>query len=310
MSQPIKIFGHLVPDTDTVASAIAYTWYYNNVRKQSAEAFVLGELNKETAYILKRFGFETPKTLDILNESDQIVIVDTNNIDELPTDMHKAELLEVIDHHKLSGGITTASPVSITMRPMASTASLIYTVLNPELHPLPAELAGLMLSAIISDTLEFRSPTTTNEDKEIATELARIANIDTHELATEMFKAKSDISDMNAEDLIMMDSKVYEVAGKKIRFSVVETTNVEQPLSRIEEIKKGIFDHIEKNSDTDDILLFIIDIVNEQATPIVATENGKDLIEKAFGIKMEEKENTILKGVVSRKKQIVPLFEV
>lgn len=303
---PVKIFGHKTPDTDTVVSAIAYAWYYTNVKNIPAQAFVLGELPNETKYVLDRFGIETPKLLSELTADDQVVIVDTNNLKELPEKLHEAQLLEIVDHHKLSGGITTHAPVSITLRPMASTASLIYTIMNPELHPIPEEIAGIMLAGLVSDTLEFRSPTTTKEDEEIGAELARIAGIDISDLASGMFAAKSDISTISAEDLIVMDSKVFDLGTKTLRVSVLETTDPSQVLAEQNELIAAMTSHLKENPDLDDMLLFAIDILNEAATPIFATNFAKDLVEKAFNVSIKDSEETILKGVVSRKKQIIP----
>ncbi len=303
----IKVFGHKAPDTDSVVSAIAYAWYLDEIKKQPAMAYVLGEINKETSYVLDRFGFEAPPILDKVVAEDKIVLVDTNNPDELLDTIKDAHLLEIVDHHKLVGGISTAHPISITMRPMASTASLIYTLINPELHNLSKEMAGLMLSAILSDTLEFRSPTTTDEDKEIAEELARLAEVDMSELASEMFKMKSDISHLDAEGLITMDSKVFDIHGKQIRVSVIETTDTTPALAMKDDIKKGMVSHAESNG-LADVLVFVVDILNEEATLIVATDEAKSLAEKAFNVKIEN-DTVVLPGVVSRKKQIIPALQ-
>lgn len=308
-SKTIKIFGHQVPDTDTVVSAIIYAWYYNEVLKKKAEAFVLGSLTKETQYVLDRFGVATPEILDEITEEDQIVVVDTNNIHELPEDVLNGELLEIIDHHKLSGGITTDAPVTVTLRPMASTASLIYTVMNPELHPIPDDIAGIMLAAIISDTLEFRSPTTTPEDKIIAETLAKQIGADMNELATKMFEAKSDISDIDPLELILMDSKVFEMNDQKVRVSVIETTNPKSVLDKKNMIKEAMLTHVAEDEGVDEVLLFVIDILNEQAIPVVASALGEMMIEGAFGVDLKETEDVILPGVVSRKKQIVPALQ-
>lgn len=304
----IKIFGHKVPDTDTVASAIVYAWYYTNIKKRPADAYVLGELNKETEYVLERFGFDTPPLLESFEDGDKIVVVDTNNTNELPDNIHDVELVEIIDHHKLAGGIITPSPVTVTMRPLASTASLIYTVMNPELHTIPENVAGLMLSALISDTLALRSPTTTEEDRLIAETLAGIANVEVQELAGEMFTAKSDISHLQDEELLVMDSKVFDIKGKKLRVSVIETTNPEQPLGRKEGIKEAIQTYVE-NNDVQDVLLFVVDILNENAVPIVAAERAQKIVEDAFDVQLDPQKDTVLEGIVSRKKQIIPRLE-
>ncbi len=305
----IKIFGHQVPDTDTVVSAIIYAWHYNEVLGKKAEAFVLGSLNKETQYVLDRFDVTTPEVLNEITKEDQIVVVDTNNILELPDDVLNGELLEIIDHHKLSGGITTDTPVIVTLRPMASTASLIYTVMNPELHPIPHDIAGIMLAAIISDTLEFRSPTTTPEDKIIAETLAEQIGVDINELATKMFEAKSDITDVDPMELILMDSKVFEMNEQKVRVSVIETTHPRGVLDKKDVIKDAMLKHIAEDEAVDEVLLFVIDILKEQATPIVASALGEMMVEGAFGVDLKENEEVVLPGVVSRKKQIIPALQ-
>jgi manganese-dependent inorganic pyrophosphatase len=306
----VKVFGHLVPDTDTVVSAIAFAWYYNNIKNIHAKPYILGEPNKETLYVLNRFGFEVPPLLGDINEGDPVAVVDTNNIDELPKNIDKAELVEIVDHHRLTGGINTKGPVNVTLRKMASTASLIYTMANPELHEMPKNIAGILLAALVSDTLNFRSPTATEEDRSIATELATIAKVDINELADQMFKAKSDISDIEASNLIIMDSKLNKIAGKNIRISVLETTSPGQILNRKKELQKAIIEHTKTNRDCDEILLFVIDILNENATPIVATDFAKEIINKSFGVDMKGDKETVLDGVVSRKKQIFPKLKV
>lgn len=303
----IKIFGHKVPDTDATVSAIAYAWYYREIKGEPATPYVLGELNRETQFVLEKFGVDTPETLGALSAEDKVVVVDTNNMHELPDDMKDAELIEIIDHHKLVGGIETPNPITITLRPMASTASLIYTYLNPELHPIPKEIAGIMLAGVLSDTLEFRSPTTTDEDKAIAHSLAEIADVNLHELAEGMFAAKSDLSGMNPEALIMMDSKVFETKGKKLRVSVLETMNPKQALKQKNALIEGIISHVTDNSDVDEVLLFVIDIIGENATPILATDTAKQIVSAAFEVEITD--DTVLEGVVSRKKQIIPRLE-
>lgn len=300
----IKVFGHKSPDTDATVSAIVYAWYLNEVQKQPAEAYVLGDLNNETKYVLDRFNFNVPRLLGQLSSDDTIIVVDTNNPDELFENINDAELVEIIDHHLLVGGISTTTPISITMRPMASTASLIYTRINPELHTISKDLAGIMLAAILSDTLEFRSPTTTEEDKIIAEELANIAGVDMHELATEMFNAKSDISHLSPEEIITMDSKIYDIHGKQMRVSVVETTNPKYTLDQKDAVKERMITHAQENN-LDDVLLFVVDILNEEATFVAATNEAKSLVEKSFNVTITD-DTVVLPGVVSRKKQIIP----
>ncbi len=305
MNNPIKVFGHKTPDTDTVISAIAYAWYLNEIKNTPATAYILGSLNKETEYVLKTFAIDTPEVLGKLTKEDKVVVVDTNNPDELPDDLKEAELIEIIDHHKLTGGITTATPLSITMRPMASTASLIYTIANPELNDMPVNIAGILLSGVLSDTLKFRSPTTTDEDIKIAKELAKIAKVDIDKHADAMFVAKSDISDLSASRILLMDSKIYEIKNNiKARLSVAETTNPESVFKIKEDIKKAMLEDLAKEK-LDETLFYVIDILNQESTLIVATDSAKKLASEAYGVEFDD-DTVKLPDMVSRKKQLLP----
>jgi len=305
MTDFIKVFGHKNPDTDTVVSAIAYAWYLTEVKGTPAQAYILGDLNKETQYVLTTFDVAIPTKLEKLHNHDKIVIVDTNNPDELPDNLSNAELLEIIDHHKLTGGITTTTPVSITMRPMASTSSLIYTIANPELHQPSPAIAGLLLSGILSDTLKFRSPTTTAEDVEIAQHLAEISNTDIEAHSAAMFANKSDISDLIIEDIVLMDSKVFEIRNnQKARLSVLETTSPENALNIKNDIKATMLS-IKEKENLNNILFYIVDIINENSILIVADEATKKLASEAYGIEFLD-DMVILSNMMSRKKQFLP----
>jgi len=301
----IKVFGHLSPDTDATTSAIVWAWYLNEHTSKDATAYVLGELNSETSFVLERWDTPTPALLDEITASDQIVVVDTNNPQELPDNINEVDLVELIDHHKLVGGLVTNSPITITMRPVACTATIIYDLLNERGIKLPEHIKGLILSAVLSDTLGFRSPTTTPHDKDIAEQLANELSIDITAYADEMFAAKSDISGFTDSGLIKLDSKKYEVGSKNFRVSVVETTNPATVLARKEGIVSAIKQNIAEESDVDEVLFFIVDILNEEATALTYNDLTKQVIEASFGVTAES-DTEVLPGVVSRKKQILP----
>ncbi len=305
----VKVFGHLSPDTDATCSAIIWAWYLNEHTAHEAEAFVLGELNSETSFVLNRFNFAVPKLLPDLNPSDEVVIVDTNNPQELPPNINEASLLQLIDHHKLVGGLTTESPVEITMRPLACTATILYDLIESAGVSIPNNIAGLMLSAILSDTLGFRSPTTTPHDKDVAEKLATDLDIDHLAYADEMFAAKSDISSFTDSGLIKLDSKKYEVGDKNFRVSVLETTTPTTVLSRQVGIIDAIKTCVAEESDIDDVLFFIIDILKEEATVLTYNELTKQVISSSFGVSVTN-DTEVLPGIVSRKKQIVPALKL
>ena len=232
MTNTRKVFGHKSPDTDTICCAILWAWYLNTHAKMPALAYRLGELNKETRFVLDRWQVPHPALLESVSAQDEVTIVDTNNPQELFENINEAKIIEIIDHHKLVGGLKSESPLMMTIRPLASTASVIHDLMAPAATVLPADMSGLMLSCILSDTLEFRSPTTTPYDKEIATKLASQLGVDMTAYANEMFAAKSDVSDYSDEQLIMLDSKIFEVGNENIRVSVLETTTPETMLAR------------------------------------------------------------------------------
>lgn len=300
----IKVFGHRSPDTDATASAIIWAWYLN---EQGTEAtpYVLGTPNTETLFVLKHWGFELPAVLSEVTANDEVTIVDTNNPEELFENINEAKIVQIIDHHKLVGGIQTPGPIDITIKPLASCASVIFDLIGAEaVAEMPDDIAGLMLSCILSDTLEFRSPTTTEVDKQMAQFLADMLDIDMNEYATKMFEAKSDVSEFSDEELIKMDSKKYEVNGKKYRISVLETTAPNIVLDRKNTIFSAI-ETIKAAEDLDEVLLFVIDILKEQATLFVPNEAVMFIAETSFKAKVKS-DLVVLPGIVSRKKQIIP----
>lgn len=305
----IKVFGHISPDTDATCSAIIWTWYLNTHTTEDATAYVLGSLNNETQFVLNHWQVSTPLLLESIAPEDKVVIVDTNNPQELFENINSASITAIIDHHKLVGGIETRGPIEITMRPLASTASVIHDLLGAHVNNLPKEIAGLMLSCILSDTLAFRSPTTTPHDKDIAEKLALQLAIDLHEYANAMFEAKSDISSFTDAGLIKLDSKKYDVGDKNFRVSVIETTSPASVLERKEGIITAIQELLVEEKDVDDVLFFIVDILNEEATVLTYNQLCKEVIEKSFGVTVQS-DTEILPGIVSRKKQILPALKM
>jgi len=305
----IKVFGHLSPDTDATGSAIIWAWYLNEHTTYDATAYVLGELNSETSFVLNRWKVATPALLEELTVGDEVAIVDTNNPQELPKNIKDTKLVQLLDHHKLVGGLETTTPVDITMRPLACTATVLYDQMGTATDKLPDNIAGLVLSCILSDTLEFRSPTTTPHDKDVAEKLADRLGINITTYANEMFAAKSDVSSFTDAGLVKMDSKKYDVGDKNFRVSVLETTNPETILARKDGIIIAIKNCIAEEEDVDEVLFFIIDILKEEATVLTYNELTKRVIESSFGVTVSS-ETEVLPGIVSRKKQILPALKL
>ena len=300
----IQVFGHKAPDTDATGSAIIWSWYLNEIKDQAAAPKLLGKPNSEAAFVLQRWGFDQPEIIVDVNEGYDVIIVDTNNPAELPASINCANILEIIDHHMLVGGIRTKCPINITMRPLACTATIMADIMGSDLTKAPEAIKGIMLSCILSDTLEFRSPTTTETDVALAHLFADELVIDINSYATDMFAAKSDVSAFSDSELLRMDSKMYEVGGKNFRVSVLETTSPTIVLNR----KVGLMDTMKtvaREDGVDQVLMFVVDILNEQSTLLVANDLVKTVAEKSFGVTVVS-DTIVLPGVISRKKQIIP----
>ncbi len=305
----VKVFGHISPDTDATGSAIVWAWYLNTHTTMEATPFVLGQLNSETQFVLNYWGVSAPALLESIAPEDQVVIVDTNNPQELLENINATQITQIIDHHKLVGGLETQVPIEITMRPLASTASVIYDLMGEHVNSLPKEIAGLILSCILSDTLEFRSPTTTPHDKDIAEKLAAELGVTISEYANAMFEAKSDISSFTDSGLVKLDSKKFDVGDKNFRVSVVETTSPATVLDRKDGIIAAIKDIVAEETDVDDVLFFIVDILNEEATVLTYNDLCKEIISASFGVTVTG-DTEVLPGIVSRKKQILPALKI
>ena len=224
------VFGHKSPDTDSTGSPIIWAWYLNEIKGGDAEAVLLGEPNTEAAFVLEKWDLPKPRIIDAVAADQPVIIVDTNNPAELPDDINDADIQAIIDHHKLVGGIETKGPINITIRPLACTATIMHNLMGDNASKMPDWVKGAMLSCILSDTLEFRSPTTTDQDKTLAEKLAADLGLNLTDYAAEMFAAKSDVSAFSDADLIRMDSKEYAVGDTKFRVSVLETTAPNIPL--------------------------------------------------------------------------------
>lgn len=300
----IKVFGHKAPDTDSTGSPIIWAWYLTEVAGTPAAPALLGEPNTEAAFVLERWNLEKPQIIEDVSDGEAVVIVDTNNPAELPDNINAADIRGIIDHHKLVGGLETKGPIDITVRPLACTATLMVDLMGEHAARMPEPIKGAALSCILSDTLEFRSPTTTDRDREVAAQLAGELGIDMSAYAGELFAAKSDVSSFSDAELIRMDSKKYEVGGKNFRVSVLETTAPEIPLSRKGSLMESM-PGVASEDGVDEVLLFVVDILKEEATLLVPNDTVKTVAEKSFGATVEG-DSVVLPGVMSRKKQIIP----
>ena len=296
----ILVFGHKNPDTDTICSAIAYAELKGKLGKD-VKAVRLGEVNEETKFVLNYFKVEKPELIESVSGK-EIMLVDHNERTQTADGFEEAKVLELVDHHRISN-FNVDEPLYVRMEPVGCTATIILKLLK-ENNRLPAPTtAGLMLSAIISDTLLFKSPTCTECDVKAGKELAEIAGVNIEEYGLEMLKAGTDLGGKSESELINMDMKIFEVDGSKIGVAQVNTVNEAELLERKEKLLVEI-NNIIKKEGLKFFIFAITNILSNDSTGIVAGD-GNAVIEKAFNEKIDN--NLIaLKGIVSRKKQIIP----
>jgi len=297
------IFGHKAPDTDSTGSALIWEWFLKDAGVD-AKAVLLGQPNTEAKFVLDRWDIAQPDIIRDVTDGQVCVIVDTNNPAELPENINGADIHAIIDHHMLVGGLTTKTPIDITIRPLACTATIQHQLMGDKAARMPDAVKGLMLSCILSDTLAFRSPTTTATDRTLAESLASDLSLDIQTYADEMFAAKSDVSDFTDAELLRTDSKEYTVDGTKFRVSVLETTSPAVVLDRKDALIAAM-PAVAREDGVDQVLLFVVDILKEEATMLLPNDLTKQVARASFDADTSG-DTVVLPGVMSRKKQIIP----
>ena len=300
----LQVFGHKSPDTDSTGSPIIWAWYLSEIQGIPAHANLLGEPNNEALFMLQHWQLDKPEIISEVASGAPVVIVDTNNPAELPDAINQADIRAVIDHHKLVGGLETKAPIDITIRPLACTATIMHDLMGADAAKMPRAVKGAMLSCILSDTLAFRSPTTTDHDRALAEALAEELSVNLSEYAGQMFAAKSDVSAFSDVELLRMDSKSFPVGDQTFRVSVLETTAPHVVLARKAALIAAM-GPVALEDNVDQVLLFVVDILAEEATLLVPNEAVKSIAEKSFDVCVDG-DSVVLPGVMSRKKQIVP----
>ena len=300
----LQVFGHKSPDTDSTGSPIIWAWYLSEMQGIPAQANLLGEPNNEALFMLQHWQLDKPEIISEVAPGAPVVIVDTNNPAELPDVINQADIRAVIDHHKLVGGLETKAPIDITIRPLACTATIMHDLMGADAAKMPRAVKGAMLSCILSDTLAFRSPTTTDHDRALAEALAEELSVNLSEYSAQMFAAKSDVSAFSDVELLRMDSKSFPVGDQTLRVSVLETTAPHVVLARKAALMAAM-GPVALEDNVDQVLLFVVDILAEEATLLVPNEAVKSIAEKSFDVCVDG-DSVVLPGVMSRKKQIVP----
>lgn len=298
----LLVFGHQKPDTDTIASAIA-TSYLINALSYEAEPVAFGKPNAETSYALNYFNLEAPRVVEtVANEVDSVVLVDHNEAQQSAVDIKDVTVKAVIDHHRIAN-FQTSDPLYYRAEPLGSTATILLKLFKEYEVELPANIAGILLSAVISDTLLLKSPTCTQQDVNAAEELAEIAGVALNEYGIAMLKAGTDIADKTAAEILNDDAKTFEMGAETVRIGQVNVVDINDVLIHKEDILQEMRDE-SKAHNYNLYVLLITDIIENDSVAIVDGV-GYRQFERAFNKPIQL--NTVeLENVVSRKKQVVP----
>ncbi len=296
----ILTFGHQNPDTDTITSALVMADLQKALGKD-IEAVRLGDINGETEYALNKFGVEAPRLIKSLDK-EEVILVDHNEFQQSAPGIEETTILMVVDHHRIAN-FETAGPLYYRAEPVGCTATILRKMYKESDVEIKPEIAGLMLSAIISDTLLFKSPTCTDEDVKAAEALAEIANIDLQSYGLEMLKVGASTKDKTAEELLNIDAKSFAMGEHEVRVAQVNTVDIDEVLARQDELEQAI------NAETAQegyalFVLVVTDILNSNSK-VLALGQQQPAVEKAFNVALDQN-TALLEGVVSRKKQVVP----
>lgn len=294
------VFGHKKPDTDSIASAISMANLQTNIGSYS-ESFRLGNVNRETDFALKTFGMKEPEYLEKVTEKDNVIMVDSNEFSQSADGIENANIKMIVDHHRLN--LQTTNPVFCMAEPVGCTSTILYKLYKQNDVSITPEMAGIMLSAIVSDTLLFKSPTSTEQDKFIAGKLSDIAGIDMYDYGYRMLKAGTNLDGYTAEQIINTDSKPFDKNGVKFVISQINSADVDSVLEKQNELETAIASEI-VNNNLDCYVFMVTDILNASSKAIVLG-NKKGIFEKAYNTKLFNN-TAVLDGVVSRKKQVLP----
>lgn len=300
----LNIFGHKIPDSDSIVSAIAMSYLKNKLGVE-AIPYRQGDINPETAYILEKFNLQAPE-LKTSFKGEEVYLTDFSDIAQAPDDIKEATIVGIVDHHKL-GDLTTSTPLEAWIRPVGCTNTIVKEMFDYYEVEIPQDIAGAMMCAILSDTVIFKSPTCTKLDTKITKELATIAGIeDFKAIGLEMFKVKSAVDGVSPRELVMRDYKEFDMNGTKVGIGQLEVVD----LSIFDKVKDDLLADIQalkEEKGLHSVLLLLTDIM-AMGSEILVASDAPETIEKAFDSKIEN-DKFWLKGCLSRKKQVVPVLE-
>ena len=303
MEEKILIFGHQNPDTDAICSSIVKQILCEKQGNNNTRAVRIGNVNKETQYALDYVQVDAPELIQNVTEGQKVILVDHNEFTQSAEGIEKAKIIEVVDHHRIANFQTT-EPLYYTARPYGCTSTILYNEYLQNGINIDKKEAILMASAIISDTLLLKSPTTTKFDEDALYQLGNLAGIDVKEYGLELLKAGTDLDDFSEKELINLDAKKFEAKGVKCVIAQVNTVSIPDVLKRKAKLEEEMNNSIKENG-IDLFVLAITDILNSNSQ-IIALGNRTDIIEKSCKL---EDNMALLEGVVSRKKQLLPMVE-
>ena len=294
------VFGHKSPDTDTIMSAMVMA----NLEKElgnNAKAVRLGNINKETQYVLDYLKVEAPELAENIADGQDVILVDHNEATQSADNIANLNVQKVVDHHALNFSVST--PIYYRAEPVGCTATVLYKMYKENDVEISKDIATMMLSAIISDTLLFKSPTCTAEDKAVAEKLAKIAGVDCGIYGTDLLKAGTDLSEFTPEQIINIDSKLFEKDGKKFKIAQINTADLDSVFKDKVYFEAAINNEIKKEG-LDLYMFAATDIINSNSK-VITLGNDSKVVEKAYGVTLEDN-TAMLENVVSRKKQMLP----
>lgn len=298
----ILVFGHQNPDTDAIGAAIAFSHLQNELGKET-EAVALGTPNEEIQYALDHFQLSAPRVVESAKaENADVMLVDHNEFQQSISDISEVNILAVVDHHRIAN-FETANPLYYRAEPVGCTSTIILKLYKENQVTIPKEIAGIMLSAIISDTLLFKSPTCTPEDEAAAKELAAIAEVDLNTYGLEMLKAGTNLSDKSAAVLLDLDAKSFPMGSSNVRIAQVNTVDLNEVMDRQAELEAAMEDEMKANGY--DLFVLVVTNILDSDSELLVAGKGKEKVEEAFQTTLTNN-RALLKGVVSRKKQVVP----
>lgn len=297
----VLIFGHKNPDTDSITSSLVMENLEKKLGNKNVKAVRLGNINKETQYVLNYLGIEAPELISSVDDNQEVILVDHNEASQSADNINNAKVLKVIDHHAIN--FATSTPLYYRAEPVGCTATVLYKMYKENDVEIDKKIASLMLSAIASDTLLLKSPTTTEEDKKVVKKLEEISGLDISVYGLDMLKSGTDISDYTPEQVINIDCKLFEKGNKKFRIAQVNTADLDSIFKNQAYYEKAINDDIKKEN-LDLYVFAATDIINSNSK-IISLGNDAPVVEKAFGVSVDNN-TAMLENVVSRKKQILP----